>query len=149
MTETKAGIPHFSGAASTIQEWKFKVITKKTALLAIKDPDVRKEKMAELTSKVTDGLAGEALKVAMDLGENELAKDEGLAKLIEAVEKHVLTFKEDEARELFHEGSKTDGPLSRQKGETMVSYIARRRRWFTRLTSLDSNTKVSENILAD
>ena len=116
MTETKAGITRFSGAASMIHEWKFKVITKKTALLAIKDSDVRKEKMAELMSEVTYGLAGEALKVATDLGEEELAKDDGLAKLIEAVEKHVLTFKEDEARELFHEGSKTEGPLSRQKG---------------------------------
>ena len=122
MTETKAGIPQFAGTASTLQEWKLKVIAKKTALLAIKDPDVRKEKMAELTSEVTYGLADEALKEGLWqlLGEEELAKDDGLAKLIEAVEKHVLTFKEDEARELFHEGRKTEGLLSRQKGETMA-----------------------------
>ena len=87
MTETKAGIPHFSGAASTLQEWKFKVITKKTALMAIKDVDVRRERMAELTSKVTDGLAGEALKIAMDLGGYELSREDGITKLIEAVEK--------------------------------------------------------------
>ena len=86
MTETKAGIPHFSGAASTIGEWKFKVMTKKSALTAIKDDDTRRERMAELTSKVTDGLAGEALKVAMDLGEAMLGKENGLDQLIEAME---------------------------------------------------------------
>ena len=147
MTETRQGVPNYNGSASTLQEWKFKVTTKKFAVLAIKDEGQRSERLAELTSKVTDGLSGDALKVAMDLGE-DLSKPGGLDQLVEQIEKYVLAFKEDEARELFHAGSKVDGPLARQKGESMVSYISRRNRWFNRLRSLDSETTVSQNILA-
>ena len=122
-------MPNYSGSASTLQEWKFKGTTKKFAVLAIKDEGQRAERLAELTSKVTDGLSGDALKVAMDLGE-DLSKPDGLDKLVEQIESYVLAFKEDEARELFHVGSKVDGQLARQKGEPMVSYISRRNRWF-------------------
>ena len=104
MTETRQGIPNYGGSASTLQEWKFKVTTKKFAVPTIKDEGIRAEKLAELTSKVTDGLSGDALKVAMDLGE-ALSKPDGLDKLVEQIESYVLAFKEDEARELFHAGS--------------------------------------------
>ena len=61
MTETLQGIPNYGGSASTLQEWKFKVTTKKFAVLTIKDEGIRAEKLAELTSKVTDGLSGDGL----------------------------------------------------------------------------------------
>ena len=46
-------------------------------------------------------------------------------------------------------GTKSRGVLRRQKGESMVSYIARRRRWWQKLKSLGSSMNVSESILAD
>eukprot|EP00975_Prorocentrum_lima_P024187 5089484-Prorocentrum_lima.AAC.1 len=52
-------------------------------------------------------------------------------------------------RVTFHAGTRIDGPVARQAGETKMEYITRRRRWFQRLTSLDGETTVSENILAD
>jgi len=123
-------------------------MTKYRTILAGKAED-RSMKLAELASKVTDVLTDDALKVAMDIGEQDLATEEGVTALIDAMEEHVMQYKDDEARELFHAGTQVDGPLSRQHGESMSSYIARRRRWFQRLTELDAATKVSENILAD
>ena len=96
---------------------------KQNAILATKDEIQRKERMAELISRVADGLSGDALKVAMDLGD-ELEKDDGLQTLIDRIDSYVTTFKEDEARELFHIGSRTDGPLARQQGEPMASDLA-------------------------
>ena len=159
-TEAKSRVPRSAETASTLQEWKRKVIMERAIVLAIQDPEARREKMAVLTTEVTHRLASLALKASKVCGkeelteddtldEEELAKDEGLAKLIEAVEKYVLTFKADEEDALIYEGSRKDGLLSRQEGETMASYVNRRRRWFARLITLDSNTKISEKISAD
>ena len=90
----------------------------------------------------------EALKIANDIGVNDIAAIGGINTLVTATEDYGSQFKDDEAQELFAIGSKTDGDLSRQRGESMVSYITRRKRWVLRLTDLDSNTRVSEYILA-
>ncbi len=41
--------------------------------------------------------------------------------MVTAIEDHVSQFKDDEAQQFFAIGSKTDGELSRQKNESMVS----------------------------
>ena len=56
--ETRAGIPHFSGSAFLLPEWRFKVLRKKAAINSIKDDGMREEKLAELTSKIVDLLDG-------------------------------------------------------------------------------------------
>ena len=147
--ETRAGIPHFSGSAFLLPEWKFKVLRKKAAINSIKDDALREEKLAELMSKIVDGLSDDALRVSMDLGEPVLSKTNGIDMLIKALEEMTSVFKEDEARELFHIGTKSDGPMTRQSRESMTSYITRRKRWFARLKSIDDTTNVSENILVD
>ena len=78
----------------------------------------------------------------------DIAAVGGINTLVTAIEDHVSQFKDDEAQELFAIGSKADGELSRQRNESMVSYITRRKRWVIRLSDLDSNTKVSDDILA-
>ena len=147
LAETRQGIPHYNGSAYGLAEWKFKVLAKKRALGSVKDQDERNMKMTDLAGKVTDGLTDDALKVAMDIGEELLIAPGGLDVLIKSLEEHVVSFRDDEARDLFHAGTKRDGPMSRQPSETMSSYIARRKRWTARLSMLDSNTKVSDNIL--
>ena len=148
LSETRAGVPLYSGTAFDLPEWRFRVTTKRKAIDAMK-ADERGQKLADLVSKVTDALTDEALRIAMDIGEDTLSKPNGIDTLIKAIEEHVMQFKDDEARDLFHAGTRMDGPLARQPGEPMTGYIARRRRWLQRLQSLDGETKVSENILAD
>ena len=125
------------------------MLRKRAAINAIASDEIREEKLAELTSKIVDGLTDDALRVSMDLGEKVLSKTTGIDELIRALEEMVGAFKEDEARELFHVGTKSDGPLTRQHGESMASYITRRTRWYARLRSIDDTTNVSENILVD
>ena len=122
----RAGIPHFSGSAFLLPEWKFKVLRKKATINLIKDDGMREEKLAELTSKIVDGLSDDALRVSMALGEQVLSKTIGIDDLIKALEDVVGASEEDEARELFHVGTKAAGPLTRQTGESMTSYITRR-----------------------
>ena len=124
-------------------------MTTKMKAVELGKPEDRDHKRVELMGKITDSLTDDALKIAMDLGLEELAKEGGHDVLIKTIEDYVMQFKADEARDLFHAGTRGVGQLSRQTGEPMTSYITRRRRWIQRLQSLDSNTKVSENILAD
>ena len=55
----------------------------------------------------------------------------------------------DEARELYKAGLLKNGPMSRQRGEPMTSYVSCRVRWHRRLQLFDPDTIVSENILAE
>ena len=112
---------------------KFKVLTKVRALEQIEDDQIRESKLVELASKVVDALCDEALKIAIDIGVDDIAAIGGIIHLVTAIEDHVSQFKDDEAQELFAIGSKTDGELPRQRGESMVSYIARRKRGVIRL----------------
>ena len=49
----------------------------------------------------------------------------------------------EEARELFKAGQKP-GSLARQNGESMLSYVSRRRRWWKLLKTLDGSIELSE-----
>ena len=146
--ETRSGAPLYDGNAAGYPEWKFRVLTKLAQAKAC-DAEKQAEKLAELAARITDGLTGEALKVAMDIGPDELAKTTGVEKLTTALETHCVASNNDEARDLYHLGTQMDGTLARQHGESMTSYVTRRQRWYTRLTLMDENTKVSDNILTD
>ena len=63
------------------------MLAKKRALDSVKDKDEREQKMTDLAGKVTDGLTDDALKVAMDVGEELLIAPGGLEVLIKALEK--------------------------------------------------------------
>ena len=76
VTETRSGAPFYGGDAAGYPEWKFRVQTKLAQANAVK-PEQGPEKLAELASKITDGLTGESLKVAMDIGPDALASAEG------------------------------------------------------------------------
>ena len=85
----------------------------------------------------------------MDMTEEELTAPVAVKTLMDRIEASTARYKKDEARELHRAGCRTSGPLCRQTGEPMISYISRRRRWYKRLKQLDGTTVVSENILSD
>merc|ERR1712197_329408 len=55
-----------------------------------------------------------------------------------------------EAKELYREGhQQNEGAFRRQQGESMQSYILRRKRWWTLLKQLDSSATISTEMLGD
>ena len=144
----KAGQPIYSGTAGLYEEWKFRVMAKWDAMGGLKEED-KISKRKELASKVLDALKDDAMKIAMDLGREILIAEDGVPKLVDKMGAQVNTKSELEATELYKEGGKKKAPLSCQGGESMLSYVFRRRRWWTRLRTLGPKCNMSENILTD
>ena len=154
--QTRAGIPIYRGGPVGFEEWKFKIIGRVQSIknqCDVHEPEsVRKteNQLVALSAMVVEALEDDALRIAMEIGQETLNTKNGVMILIQRIEDAIpYGDKEDDARDLYHLGAKNKGPLTRQKGESMVSYIARRRRWWQKLKSLDSNMNVSESILAD
>ena len=87
----------------------------------------------------------------MDLGQDELMQSDGAGfdKLIAAMILRVFPHAVAEAKELYQVGHKTRGPMARQSGEPMVSFISRRKRWWSKLKLLDPTIELSTTILGD
>ena len=74
-----------------------------------------------------EALEGDALRIAIEIGHDALHEPAGVELLLEKLEAAIpLGDRQDDTLDLFHLGGRKTGPLSRQKGESMVSYIARR-----------------------
>ena len=92
---------------------------------------------AELVQKVLEG--GDAYLVAQDLGVySKLMEDDGIDQLIMALKKMIFPLQALEAKELFRVGQQIAGPLARQTGGSVTSYISRRRRWWRQVQELDN-----------
>ena len=89
----------------------------------------RRQDMATWVNKIVEGLRGDAFLVARDLGHEALMKPKGLETLVSRIRANVFPRATEEARELFRAGQRQGGVLSRQSGESMLSYTSRRRRW--------------------
>ena len=146
--ETRSGVPVFSGDPAQLDEWVFRTKARVYAVDTTVD-DHGAQALKSLASRIIEGLKGDALKVAMDMNQAELIDAAGVDKLIATMVREITPRKKTDARELYQEGSKLHGPLSRQRGESMSSYLLRRTRWWQKLQALDGATTVSENILAD
>ena len=68
MEETRRGVPIFHGTPQDLPEWKFKVELKIEIVEQTNDPGRKAELMAKLMGDVIDGLRGDTLNAAMDLG---------------------------------------------------------------------------------
>ena len=123
--------PVFSGKPHEFYEWEWR-----TTIYA---GSVEKGKEHKILHEITKSLSGDALQTAMDFSVDSLVKDGGIQKLIEAMRKMVFPNTKAEAKELYRAGHKPHGVLSRQAGETMLSYISRRRRWWKLLQQMDSS----------
>ena len=82
----------------------------------------------------------------MDLGTDVLFEESGIETLMERIKTHIFPNTRAEARELYHAGLREHGTLSRQSGESVVSYISRCRRWWTLMRKLDSEIEMSSKM---
>ena len=84
---TLDGIPVYDGAASTFHDWTFRTSVK---FLAAKPDD-----KARVVASVIEGLRGEAADIAMDIGTDELMKEDhtGLNVLTETLRSHIFPTK--------------------------------------------------------
>ena len=103
---------------------------------------------SELTHRIVEGLRGDAFLVARDLGLDALSEPQGIENLIKQMRHMVFPRATEEACELFRVGQKPQGALSRQRGESMISYISRRRRWWRTLVEMDPTLSLSEHCLS-
>ena len=96
-----------------------------------------------MVHRVLEGLRDEAFELARDIGIESLTAPGGLINFITQLRNVVFPRAAEEARELFRAGQR-HGALARQGGESMLSYVSRRRRWWKLLKSLDSSIELSE-----
>ena len=120
---TKAGIPLYGGTAVDFQEWSFRVQAKHNSFA---DRDDQYAQRREMSAKVLDGLYGDALRTVMDLGLDKVVHQDGIPLMIKEIQTSIEGKKLLESKELYREGAKLNGPLARQRGEPMHSYISRR-----------------------
>ena len=136
-TETDSFV--YWGGAGDYHEWELRT--------RLRMRDKRGKDYTEEVFKVVDGLQGDAFTTAQELGLEELwkgptdwGKEEdgefipektftsGIDKLIIAMRAMVLPHSTLEAKEMFRHYCATSGTLSRQHGESMKQYVARRKR---------------------
>ena len=118
--ETRGGVFVFDGTASRFHEWSFRS--------TMRWRSCKEEDHQKTMNMVGEGLRGEAALVAMDLGMEELLRQDGMETLINAMRAHASPRAQAEAKGLYRIGHKVKGPLSRPQGEPMTSYMSRRRR---------------------
>ena len=112
LPKIRAGCPIYSGSLYRFKEWQFNIRNRLRSVTHIQDEHVRREKMASLTASLIDAFSDDALKIAMDLSEHELAADNAVQAIMDRIKANSARCKEDEARELHRAGSRMSGPLS-------------------------------------
>ena len=103
--------------------------------------------MPKVANQIIEGLRGDALYTAMGLGLAKLSDKAGFEKLLDTIHAKVFPLKALEAKELFLQGHRIGGPLSRQSNESMTSFIDRRRRWWSLVQTLDKTIEMSNAML--
>ena len=139
--ETRAGSVIYDGSAAQFHQWQFNVMMKMSS--------VKKEDKPKEMANIVQALRGEAATLAMDIGYTDLLNNDGIDKLTKAIQARVFPHAHAEAKELYRIGHKQHGLLSRQPKEAMTNFVARRRRWWKLLKSLDSSIELSETIRGD
>ena len=122
--ETKSGVSVYDGIPSGFFEWKFRTLARYHS--------TEKTELWKLGSWLVEGLAGEALKVAMGMGHKKLNEETAVPVLVDKVKKHTHIFPlaSAEARELYKMGQRP-GVFSRQGDQlcraqkAMVGHVAK------------------------
>ena len=140
--ESKFGYVVFSGDPVDYHHWCFRTELK---FATCKDEDAPRT-----MREVIENLKGDALAVAIEIGSAALLADTGKKKLIAAMLAHIFPIARHEAKALYKEGHKTsDGVFTKQHGESMQSFIPRRKRWWTLLSQLDTSLSMSSEVKGD
>eukprot|EP00435_Cladocopium_sp_Y103_P066563 s466_g28.t2 len=146
-TEGKAGVPRFDGDASRLSEYNFRVRMRQAREKAMSEEEIKK--LGPLALRLVDGLRGPALQVARNLPVDELSKDKGVEFLLKSLTESLRPRSKQEARELYQAGAQNGGVLSRQRGESIPSYVLRRQAWYRMMTDLDEDLKLPDGILCE
>lgn len=146
-TESKSGIPRYDGDPTKLQEYQFRVRLRQAREQQMDESELKK--LGPLALRLVDGLRGPALQVARSLQVDKLANKEGPTYLLEALQSALRPRSKQEARELYQAGAQQGGILSRQFGESIPSYVLRRRAWYQMMTDLDAELKLPELVLAE
>ena len=156
-SETKSGSYIYDGSIGQFHEWEFRTSLRVAAAKAdIASASAKgKEKgetetgtnFAFTASRIIEGLRSDALDIAMDIGIEKLTTPEGIEDLIAAIRTSLFPVEAQEAKILFQSGQRPGGPLSRQSGESMISYIGRRKRWWQMCKKLDKGMVLSDDML--
>eukprot|EP00435_Cladocopium_sp_Y103_P032824 s1828_g8.t1 len=94
-------------------------------------------------------LKGPALQVARGLPLDKLSEEGGPSFLLKSLQSAFQSRVKQEARDLYQVGAQNGGILARQNGESMTSYVLRRRTWHDMMTDLDAGLKLPDGILAE
>ena len=141
VAENRGGYLIFDGSNEKYHEWEFRTTMRiKTA---------KKDDKLKVVQEVVDSLRGDAASVAIDIGTDGLIEEGGIELLIEGIRKLVFPVQRHEAKTLLKVGQLARGTMSRQRRESMVKYVLRRRRWWQRLKSMDKEVVVSDSMLGD
>ena len=146
-SEGKFGIPRFSGEATQLPEYVFRVKMRMEKEKNMAEEEIKK--LGPLGLRLVEGLRGQALRLAQHLKPDELASEKGPEFLLKQFTDNLKPRASQEARELYSAGSKEGGLLSRQPGEPMSSYVTRRKTWWICLQDLDATISVPEVLLAE
>ena len=108
----------------------------------------------EAMSSVCDGLRGDAVAAAQEVGFDNLCKivdgrPRGVDTLIQHMRGMVSALIEHESKELLHQYCRPGRPLSRQNDESMKQYVSRRRRRWALLVQMDPVIHISEGHRSD
>ena len=84
--ETRAGMPYYNGSAHRFTEWKFKIMNRHRSATATADEEVRKRNLSKLLSDIIDALSDQALRIAMNMSDEEMSADDAITTLITRIE---------------------------------------------------------------
>ena len=146
-TEGKAGVPRFDGEVTKLAEYQFRVRLRQSRERAMDEAELKK--LGPLGLRLIDGLRGPALQVARGLQVDKLSAPDGPTYLLQSLQAAFQPRSKQEARDLYQVGAQQGGILSRQNGESIPSYVLRRRTWYGMMTDLDGELKLPEPILAE
>ena len=146
-TEAKSGVPRYDGEVSRLAEYQFRVRLRQAREKAMDESEVKK--LGPLALRLVDGLRGPALQVARALPVDRLAGEDGTSVLLKALQSSLQPRSRQEARDLYQIGAQQGGVLSRQQGESIPSYVLRRKAWYNLMLDMDSSLKLPEAILAE
>ena len=125
---TRDGVTKYSGNCVDYYDWEFRAWCEW-------DSKPKEEDKPEVMNRILRGLSGDASRIARDIGRTTLMSKDGMKALADALKEEAFPKAESDAKELYREGQKTRGILSRQHGEPMVSFNTRRKRWWTFLAT--------------
>ena len=128
--ESKSGFVLYDGTATDYFVWEFKLELKLNTIVQVDEkPEKAEIAFKNLIACLVESLRGKALKIAYDIGVEELMNPEGHKGLIELrkqIKEQVFPQIDEEVRAVYQEGHKIGGILARQQGEPIRSYITRR-----------------------